>query len=105
LAAFAIIVILTVGYRHVIASIYNLHVMDVMDLNCFYSNDKAPCNVMSATPVSKGHVHLTKESFSRIVRAHLKARSCIVKVLGDMYYKELDWEEVVDSQIEILPDG
>ena len=105
LLGFAIVAILAAFYRNVIAAMLGLHVMDVMDLNCFYSGDKARCNVMSATPVSVGHVHLTKESFSRIVYAHIKARSQIVKVLGDMYYKELDKEDVIKTQIEILPDG
>ena len=40
-----------------------------------------------------------------MVRAHIKSRSCIVTVLGEMYYKELALEDVVKTQIVLLPDG
>jgi len=93
------------GYRYIIASICGYNVMDVMDLNCFSTNDKAPCNVMSATPVSKGRTDLTKECFTKLPTSHLKGRSRIVKVLGDFYYQELKIEDVIDSNIEFLPDG
>jgi hypothetical protein len=100
------LIVLAVGYRHVIALIYGLHVVDVNDLNCFHSNNQlAVCNVMSATPVSKGRTELTKEAFSRIVYSHVKARSGIVHILGDKYYQELDPQTVINSQIEFLPDG
>ena len=46
-----------------------------------------------------------KEAFGRITDAHLKARSATVKVFGDMYYKELDRESVLNTQLEFLPDG
>ena len=92
-------------YRHLVAKICNLHVMDIGDFNTFISNPKAPANIMSITPVSVGRPEYAKEAFMRIIKAHPKARSCIVKVLGDMYYKELDMAQVVDSQIETLPDG
>ena len=37
--------------------------------------------------------------------AHVKARSRIVKIFGDYYYKELDGKECIASQISDLPDG
>jgi len=41
-----------------------------------------------------------------MVKAHAKARSIIVKVLGDYYYKELlDHDDVIAKQITFLPEG
>ena len=71
--------------------------MPIMDLNCFYSNDKAITNMVSCTPMSHVKHEYAKEAFGRIVDAHLKARSATVKVFGDMYYKELDRESVLKS--------
>ena len=79
--------------------------MDIGDLNTFVTNPKAVTNIMTATPLSIAIPEYTKEAFSRIVKAHVKARSRIVKVLGDYYYEELDGQECLDSQIVILPDG
>ena len=73
-----------------IAKINKVHVMDIGDFNTFISGPKAPANIMSITPLSIGKPEYAKEAFMRIIKAHVKARSCIVKVLGDMYYKELD---------------
>ena len=92
-------------YRNVVAKIYGLEVMDIGDFNTFISNPKAPANIMSITPLSIGKPEYAKEAFMRVIKAHVKARSCIVKVAGDMYYKELDGNAVADSQIIVLPDG
>jgi len=103
--AVLITVVFMMTYRNVIAKINNLHVMDIGDFNTFISNPKAPANIMSVTPLSVGKPEYAKEAFMRVIKAHMKARSCIVKVLGDMYYKELDMDAVADAQIETLPDG
>ena len=52
---------------------------------------------MSATPVSQAEHHLGRELFEKVVKAHIKARSRIVKVLGDMYYEELSEKDVLDT--------
>jgi len=52
---------------------------------------------MSATPVSQAEHQYGRELFERVVKAHIKARSCIVKVLGDMYYQELNEKDVLDT--------
>ena len=103
--ATAITVTFFLTYRNVIAKIYGLEVMDIGDFNTFISNPKAPANIMSITPLSIGKPEYAKEAFMRVIKAHVKARSCIVKVAGDMYYKELDGNAVADSQIILLPDG
>ena len=69
------LIAVTLSYKHLVALIHGVHVIDVNDLICFQSDKKANCNVMSATPVSPPKTELTKEAFSRIVHAHLKARS------------------------------
>ena len=79
--------------------------MSIGDFNTYVTNDKAPTNIMTATPVSEGRPELASEAFMRIVKAHIKARSCIKVVLGDMYYQELDEQDVIKSQITVLPDG
>ena len=61
--------------------------------------------MISCTPMSLVKHEYAKEAFGRIVDAHLKARSATVKVFGDMYYKELDRESVLNTQLEFLPDG
>ena len=99
------IIVLAVVYRHIIALFTGLNVVDVNDLNCFYTNKEATCNIISCTPVSVGNVHLAPEAFEKLTRFHLKMRCGIVKVLGDMYYKELDVKEVIKTQVVILPDG
>ena len=33
------LILIASTYRTVVAAIYGLHVMPIMDLNCFYSND------------------------------------------------------------------
>ena len=50
---------------------------------------------MTCTPVSNANPKYAREVFKRMVTAHVKARSCIVKVLGDMYYKELDMDDCI----------
>lgn len=82
--------VLSMSFPHVVAKAKGLNVMQVGDFNTFITNAKAPTNIMTATPLSAGRPEYAKEVFMRIVKAHVKARSCIVKVLGDMYYKELD---------------
>ena len=99
------LVALQVSYRHLVAQLYGLHVMPIGDCNTFLTNPRAPTNIMSATPLSVGRPEYAKEAFMRIVRAHIKARSRIVTVLGDMYYQELNEKDVIDSQIVTLPDG
>ena len=79
--------------------------MSIGDFNTYLTNDKAPTNIMTATPVSEGKPELAAEAFLRIASAHVKARSCIKVVLGDMYYQELDKDQVIKSQITTLPDG
>ena len=69
------------------------------------SNDKAPANIISATTMSEGKPDYAKAAFGRIIDAHLKARSAVVKVYGDMYYKELDKAVAYENCIEALPDG
>jgi NRPS condensation-like uncharacterized protein len=46
-----------------------------------------------------------REFFGRIVKAHAKLRSRITKVLGDLYYKELDFEEVMSTRLRFLAPG
>lgn len=79
--------------------------MEIGDLNTFYTSPKALTNVMSVTTVTEADPKIAKEIFSRITKAHMKARSRIVKVLNDMYYKEMDEDEVLTMNIEYLPDG
>lgn len=88
-----------------IAQLYDLTVMPIGDHNTFITSEKAPTHIMSATPLSVGRPEYAKEVFMRIVRAHVKARSQIVNVLGDMYYQELNQKDVIDSQVIFLPDG
>ena len=91
LAALAI----TICYRYVIAAFFRIKVMSVMDMNTFITNDKAPLNCVNLTPVSSHSNEITYEVFGRLVKAHLKMRSKIVKVFGDYYYKEMDYDEVL----------
>jgi len=49
-----------------------------------------------------------KEGMRKIVVAHVKARSRIVRVLGDLYYQEIkdkSPDEIVDQCFEQLPDN
>ena len=106
LTAFIILAIIASTYRHVVAYYYDLHVMPIMDLNCFYSNDKAIPNIMSCTPMSEGKPEYAREAFMRIVKAHLKARAVTVNLFGDLYYKEIeDRDKLLDSRLVTLPDG
>jgi len=86
-----------VGHRYIIAASLGLRVMNVGDFNTFVTNSKAPTHIMTATPVAVGKPELAGQIFGRIVYAHVKARSCIRKVLGDMYYKELNADDVIKS--------
>jgi len=102
----AIAIAVTLVYRHVIAFVLGLSVMPVMDLNCFYTNKETPANVMSATWLSGSKPEYAITVLGRIVNQHFKARARIVKVYGDLYYKELpDQQEVLKSQIKVLPAG
>ena len=106
LNAFIVLAIIATTYRYAVAQIYGLHVVPIMDLNCFYSNDKAIPNIISCTPMSEGKPEYAREAFMRIVDAHLKARCETVNVFGDIYYKELfDKEKIIKNQIIELPDG
>ena len=90
-------VVFFLTYRLAIAKFCNLQVMDIGDFNTFVSGPKAPANIMSVTPLSIGKPEYAKEAFMRVIKAHTKARSRIVKVLGDMYYKEMDMDAVANS--------
>ena len=103
--AIGLIIVFAVFYREVIAKIKGIHAMEIGDLNTFYTSPKALTNVMSVTTVTEADPNIAKEIFSRITKAHMKARSRIVKVLNDMYYKEMDEDEVLTMNIEYLPDG
>ena len=106
LNAFIVLAIIATTYRYVVAQIYGLHVVPIMDLNCFYSNDKAIPNIISCTPMSEGKPEYAREAFMRIVDAHLKARCETVNVFGDIYYKEIfDKDKIIKNQIIELPDG
>ena len=84
--ALTLSITLLVVYRYVIAMILNIHVMESGDLNTFITNSKAPANVISSCPLSIAKPEYAREVFSRLVKSHIKGRSRIVKVLGDMYY-------------------
>ena len=106
LNAFIWLIVIAASYRHVVAYNYGLHVMPIMDLNCFYSNDKALPNIISCTPMSRGEPAYAKEAFLRIVDAHFKARAETVNVFGDLYYREIkDRDKIIDNCILTLPDG
>lgn len=79
--------------------------MPVTDLSTFYSNKTAPVNIMSATFLSVGRPDYAKEVFRAAVNAHPKMRSEIVSILGDLYYKPLETEDCLKTQIVELPDN
>ena len=85
-------------YRYLIAALLGLKVMTMGDYGTFCTNDKAHTNIMTGLPVSEANPEYARELFMRMVKAHIKARSCIVSVLGDLYYKELEMQSVMDSQ-------
>lgn len=93
------------SYRHIVAKVKGITVMPITDLSTFVTNPNAPTNIVSACPISTTNMTYAREVFGRMVKTHLKARSCIVRVLGDLYYKELEQKDVVDSQIVAIPDG
>ena len=99
------LLVLAYTYQHVVARMYGLHVMPSMDLNCFMSNDKAVVNICSCTTLNYGEPKYAKEAFGRLIDAHLKARAEVVRVFGDMYYRELDKEVAYEHCFETLPDG
>ena len=73
--------------------------MEIGDLNAFISSSKAPANIMSATTLSVGRPEYVRETFMKVVVAHMKARSRIVTILGDKYYEELDIQDVAATQL------
>ena len=95
--------VITVCYRYVIAAVLGLKVMATMDLNTFITSSKAPLNCVNLTPLSQSRSDLAYEVFGRLAKRHLKMRSKIVKVFGDYYYKEIDFDEVMKTCITILP--
>mmetsp|Transcript_842 Transcript_842/g.1276 ORF Transcript_842/g.1276 Transcript_842/m.1276 type:complete len:139 (-) Transcript_842:1136-1552(-) len=103
--ALPLMLTILIALRHLIARILGYQVMGVGDFNTFVTNQKAPANIMTCTIVENPNPVYAREVFSRMTTAHVKARSCIVKVLGDMYYKELDADAVIKKQIVDLPDG
>ena len=103
----AVLIVSTVfvGYYYVVAFALGLQVMSIMDFNTFVTNSKAPTNIMTSTPVTNASYQRGIKVFSVMAKAHIKCRSSIVKVLGDMYYKELDLDDVMKTQIVLLPDN
>jgi len=92
-----IAIIFFLSYRPVIAVLYGLHVMPLGDWGTFITNAQAPTNIMSMTPVFNANHEYAKEVFARLAKTHMKARSRIVRVLGDLYYEELDPNDVLDT--------
>lgn len=103
--AILIISIFFVGYYYIVAFALGLHVMPIMDFNTFMTNTKAPVNIVTSTPVTNASYKRGIEVFSVMAKAHIKARSRIVKVLGDMYYQELDLDDVMKTQVVLLPEN
>lgn len=94
---------LIICYRYVIAKALGLKVMDAMDLNTFSTNDKAVVNSLSMTIVSQSNKEHANGCFGMLAKTHIKMRSKIVKIFGDLYYKEIPIEEAMNACLEFLP--
>ena len=97
--------LITLCYRYIIAKALGITVLPALDLITFYSGDKAPTNIISSLWLSKSRPEYAQEAFRRIVNQHSKMRSEIVHVLGDKYYSPLELEDVLQTQLVILPEG
>ena len=96
--AIGIIIVFSVYYRSVVAWVLGLQAMEIGDMTTFYTGPKAPTNIMSMTTLSACDTdEHAKELMLRMLKAHPKARSRIVKVLNDMYYEEMDPQECIET--------
>jgi hypothetical protein len=84
--------------------------MDPMDNQTFCTNKESPCNIFSVSYLHQPDENIdwletSKKVWRPLVRKHIKLHSRIIKIWGEMFYQELDPEEVLNSQIQVLPEG
>jgi len=101
--AIAVSLVLIIGYRYIIATALGLNEMEAMDINTFSTNDKAVVNSVSMTIVSKSNKDHANGCFGTLAKTHVKMRSKIVKIFGDLYYKEIPADEAMKACLEFLP--
>lgn len=93
------------AYQYVIAAIMNVNVMPTSDYGCFFGDDTARVNFMSATILENYPFEKAKANFAKLMEKLPKTKYRIVKVLGDYYYKELPLQEAIDYTFRRVPDG
>jgi len=94
--------ILTV-YRDIIGLFFRLKPMPVMDVCTFFGLDGQHTNIMSAIFFEKLTAEKAKERFIYLIDKLPKMRYSIVNILGDLYYKELPKDKVIDYIFEEVP--
>ena len=80
----------------------------IMDLGTFYSEDKAPLNIISSIMMTNrpGRAE-TQHLYRKMIEMHPKMRSEIKMIFGDPYYVPIkgDVEDIITSQIKMLEPG
>jgi hypothetical protein len=100
--------VLIVSYQYVIAAIYGVIVIPSMDLGTFFSEDKAPLNIISSIMMSNrpGRDEI-QHLYRKSIHMHPKMRSEIKMILGDPYYAPIkgNHEDIIQSQVSMLKPG
>jgi len=95
--------ILIWGYQYLIALLFRVKVMPTMDVACFFGNDKATVNFMSATVIDRMDFQKSKDHFLKLMKMKPKITYCIQEILGDYYWKPTNPEETIHYCFQRIP--
>lgn len=106
--AIAILICLAVvvSYQEVVARIYGLTTVPVMDYTCFIGGDKSIVNFMNCTwYATTCDPELVKDKLLKAARLYPKMRYKIVEVAGDFYYEEMSEDELISKGLIYNKEG
>ena len=73
-------------YRYIIALIYGVRVMPIMDVATFLGSEESRPNIMCSILLEKQTFEKASERFKNLMAKLPKTRYSIVKIFGDYYY-------------------
>lgn len=102
--AISLLVVLIPTYRYIVAFIFGLKAMPIMDIATFLGTEESRVNVMSSILFERQSNEKASERFKSLMSRVKKTRYAIVEKFGDMYYKELPLEEAFKKVFLVMPE-
>lgn len=81
-------IIITIGYKYIVALFFGVRVMPTMDMACYYGHENAVVNFTSFTILDRQSVTRMKEILTPVLLKKWKLTAHIKEIFGDLYWKE-----------------